>query len=120
MYAIRSYYAWSPNAALNTAYYPGDAYVDVVGFDIYEPSRNDLKTKLINLSQFALEHNKVAILAETGYRNDFVTSAPGFWSDVILGAIKDGGNEVRIAWVLSWFNARITSYNVCYTKLLRP
>ncbi|WP_075589888.1 glycosyl hydrolase [Labilibacter marinus] len=98
-------FAWSPNGQVHTQYYPGDSFVDVVGFDIYEPNVADLKTKLIDLSIFALNHNKVAILAETGYRNDFINNASGFWGDVILESIKQGGSEVRIAWVLSWFNA---------------
>ncbi len=98
-------FAWSPNSQIQTTYYPGDNYVDVVGFDIYEPNTKDLKTKLIELSTFALQHNKVAALTETGYRNNYINTAPGFWNDVILEAIKQGGSDIRIAWVLSWFNA---------------
>ncbi|MGQ1908437.1 glycosyl hydrolase [Marinifilum sp. RC60d5] len=98
-------FAWSPNAQVNESYYPGDAYVDVVGFDLYEPSKTDLKSKLIDLSNFAYEHNKVAILAETGDRNAYTTNDPDFWTSKVLAAIKEGGSEVRIAWVLAWFNA---------------
>lgn len=98
-------FAWSPNTQVNESYYPGDAYVDVVGFDLYEPSKNDLKSKLIDLSNFAYEHNKVAILAETGDRNAYTTNDPDFWTSKILAAIKEGGSEIRIAWVLAWFNA---------------
>ncbi|WP_075602132.1 glycosyl hydrolase [Saccharicrinis aurantiacus] len=98
-------FAWSPNSEVQEAYYPGDDYVDVVGFDIYEPNVGDLKGKLIGLSKFAADHGKVAVLAETGYRNNFINNAPGFWNDVILAAIEQGGREVRVAWALAWFNA---------------
>ncbi|NOU59693.1 glycosyl hydrolase [Marinifilum caeruleilacunae] len=98
-------FAWSPNGQLNESYYPGDNYVDLVGFDIYEPNKNDLKSKLISLSSFAYEHNKVAILAETGNRNNYISNDPDFWTSNILDAIVEGANEIRIAWVLAWFNA---------------
>lgn len=98
-------FAWSPNGQVKESYYPGDGYVDIVGLDIYEPSKNDLKSKLIDLSSFANEHNKVAILAETGNRNNYVNNDPDFWTSNILDAIVEGGNEIRIAWVLAWFNA---------------
>lgn len=98
-------FAWSPNYQLNESYYPGDNYVDIVGIDIYEPSASVLKNNLINLSSFAFEHNKVAALTETGYRNDFVQNKPEFWRDIVLEAILQGGSDIRIAWALAWFNA---------------
>ena len=60
---------------------------------------------MINLSSFAFEHNKVAALTETGYRNDFIQSKPESWRDVVLEAIMQGGSDIRIAWALAWFNA---------------
>lgn len=98
-------FAWSPNSELQEIYYPGDAYVDIVGFDIYEPVTSTLTNKLISLSSFAANHNKPAILAETGNRNNYVKNKPNFWTETILKAITDGENEIRIAWVLAWFNA---------------
>lgn len=98
-------FAWSPNYKLNESYYPGDDYVDVVGFDIYEPNVNTLKNNLVSLSDFALAHNKIAALTETGYRYDFINNKPEFWSDIVLEAIEQGGSDIRIAWVLAWFNA---------------
>ena len=102
-------FAWSPNYPLDESYYPGDAYVDIVGVDIYEPTKTTLKSSLVNLSSFALEHNKIAVLAETGYRNDYINTKPEFWSDIVLDAIKEGSDDIRIAWVLAWFNAPWTS-----------
>ena len=102
-------FAWSPNYPLDESYYPGDAYVDIVGVDIYEPTKATLKSSLVNLSSFALEHNKIAVLAETGYRNDYINTKPEFWNDNVLDAIKEGSDDIRIAWVLAWFNAPWTS-----------
>ncbi len=98
-------FAWSPNYPLDESYYPGDDYVDIIGVDIYEPTISTLKSSLINLSDFALNHNKIAVLAETGYRNDYINTKEGFWNDIVLDAIKQGGEDIRIAWALAWFNA---------------
>ena len=98
-------FGWTPNQGVKQDYYPGDAYVDVVGIDVYEPTTSNLKASLIELSTFALEHGKVATLAETGYRNNYVANNPTFWSSNILEAIEEGGSDVRIGWALAWFNA---------------
>lgn len=97
-------FGWSPNQQLNESYYPGDAYVDVVGIDMYEPSSSSLKDNLIQLSNFAYNHGKVAALTETG-KNNYINLSPKFWTSNILTAIEQGGTDIRIAWVLAWFNA---------------
>jgi hypothetical protein len=86
------------------SYYPGDTYVDVVGIDVYNPVKAVLKANLIELSTFALEHGKVAVLSETG-KVDFVNTNPTFWTSNVLAAIEEGGSDIRIAWALAWFNA---------------
>jgi hypothetical protein len=98
-------FSWSPNRPFNTAYYPGNDFVDVVGVDYYEPSASQLTTLLKEISGFAKENNKIAALTETGQRNDYISNDPDFWTSTILKAIKDGGDEIKIAWVLGWFNA---------------
>lgn len=97
-------FAWSPNRNLDIQYYPGDAYVDIVGVDIYDADGSFVKQRLIELSDFSLNHNKIAALTEVG-RNNFIANDPDFWSDTILKSIKDGGSSIKIAWVLGWFNA---------------
>ncbi|RDY61562.1 glycosyl hydrolase [Flagellimonas nanhaiensis] len=97
-------FAWSPDKTLDTSYYPGDSYVDVVGIDFYNPNNIDLKQRLIELTDFAEQHNKVAALTETG-QQQYVSNNPDFWTDNILSVIEEGGSEIRIAWVLAWFNA---------------
>ncbi|MGM0375752.1 MAG: glycosyl hydrolase [Bacteroidota bacterium] len=98
-------FSWSPNHPFNTDYYPGNAYVDVVGVDMYEPGKSQLTSLLKEVSAFAEENNKIAALTETGQRDDYINNHPDFWTSTILGAIKDGGDDINIAWVLAWFNA---------------
>jgi hypothetical protein len=97
-------FAWSPNQQLDESYYPGDAYVDVVGIDMYNPVTATLKDNLIELSTFADNHGKVAALTETG-KSNYVNLTPTFWTSNILGAIEAGGSDIKIAWALAWFNA---------------
>ncbi len=97
-------FAWSPDKTLDTSYYPGDNYVDVVGVDYYNPDKAGLKQKLIELTEFAEQHNKVAALTETG-QQQYVSNNPDFWTDNILSVIEEGGSSIKIAWVLAWFNA---------------
>jgi mannan endo-1,4-beta-mannosidase len=56
--------------------YPGDDYVDMVGFDMYHqsPSASDnfidqFKTELAVVQQFAAEHDKLFAVTETGVAN---------------------------------------------------
>lgn len=97
-------FGWTPNEKINTSYYPGDAYVDLIGIDAYNQNATTLKNNLIDLTKFATNHNKVAILSETG-KGNYVNDAPTFWTSTILKAIQDGGSDIRIAWALAWFNA---------------
>ncbi|AEY67866.1 glycosyl hydrolase [Clostridium sp. BNL1100] len=56
--------------------YPGDEYVDMVGFDMYHQNPvegdnfiNQLKTELSIVEQFAKEHGKLFAVTETGVAN---------------------------------------------------
>lgn len=97
-------FSWSPNQELDESYYPGDDYVDVVGIDLYNSSSSILKNNLISLSNFTTNHGKVAALTETG-KNNYVNLNPSFWSSNVLESINSGGEAIKIAWVLAWFNA---------------
>lgn len=97
-------FAWSPNRDFDTTYYPGDDYVDLVGVDIYDSNSSFIKQKLIELTNFSLAHNKVAVLSEVG-TNNYILNDPDFWSNTILKTIKDAGSSIKIAWILTWFNA---------------
>jgi mannan endo-1,4-beta-mannosidase len=85
--------------------YPGDNYIDVIGFDYYQfkPDEkqkfiNDVSTKLGILTAIAQEHNKIPALTEAGFE-----SLPDstWWTGTIWPAIKDH----KISWFLVWRNA---------------
>ncbi len=97
-------FGWSPDQSLNTSYYPGDSYVDVIGIDFYAPSQEKLKQELIELTSFATSRNKIAALTETGYPN-YHSEIPNFWTEKILSTLTNSEDQIRVAWVLSWFNA---------------
>lgn len=105
-------FCWSPNASFNSARYPGDAYVDVVGVDLYEATTTSLQSELGKVVDFAQAHSKIAVFSETGNRNAGVDS-PLYWSNVVLpGILNDPtGKSKKIAWVLTWINA---SWSVPY------
>ena len=98
-------FSWSPNQQIANQYYPGDNYVDVIGIDVYNPtSKNVLKQRLIDLTSFATARGKVAALTETGVY-DYINNNPTFWTSTVLAAIEEGGSDIKLGWVLAWFNA---------------
>ncbi|MBN8576298.1 MAG: T9SS type A sorting domain-containing protein [Cytophagales bacterium] len=106
-------FCWSPNSPVNSAimanYYPGDAYVDVLGLDMYEITTDLFRQYMGVLVDYAQTHNKIAALTETGYRNDTGNGdvAAKYWSDTVLPAILNdpSGKSRKIAWVLTWINS---------------
>lgn len=110
-------YAWSPDKAFAQEYYPGDEYVDIIGFDVYYPgiidySRWDIiKPEMTAMTNFALEHGKVPALTETGcgLADDgsflYPDIYPNFWTENILNEIIADPVIGRLAWVMSWYGA---------------
>lgn len=96
-------YEYGPGseAANTTEYgerYPGDGYVDLVGFDMYHraPSEGDtfmtnFKNQLNMVQDFAREHGKLVAVTETGVAND---AQPG---DNQTALLKKGNQR------LEWF-----------------
>jgi mannan endo-1,4-beta-mannosidase len=87
--------------------YPGDAYIDIVGFDDYgsvrEPYRlKQLIDRLRFLVHFAEARGKIPALTETGYET---IPDPGWWTDVLLAALNTDEITRRIGWVLVWRNS---------------
>lgn len=114
-------YVYSPSYEFNSTedymkHYPGDDYVDIVGFDMYNrnPDGTDewidqLKIKLSILDEFASEHNKVSALTETGISNDTVecdsqTALLKFgncdkdWFNNVLDAVSDSSAAYFMVW----------------------
>lgn len=102
-------YAWSPDRAFDTEtkyleYYPGDAYVDVVGMDNYydlSPGQdpNIAASKLKIVSNYAVKKNKVAAFTETGL--DKIPQADWF-TKMLIPAIRN--QQAEIGYVMLWSN----------------
>jgi mannan endo-1,4-beta-mannosidase len=86
-------------------YYPGDEYVDMVSFDIYQGTDGDKKAKFIAdtknlvsiIDEVAKEHNKLAAIAEAGFEQ---IPDPKWWTETLMGAI---GNH-KLSYILVWRN----------------
>ncbi|MGZ8516743.1 MAG: glycoside hydrolase family 26 protein, partial [Chitinophagaceae bacterium] len=83
--------------------YPGDEWVDVIGFDIYQRNSSnenfiaDMGKMLTTLGEIAKEKNKIPALTEFG--GNF--SDTDWWTSTFLKAI----GEHKISYVLGWRNA---------------
>lgn len=90
-------------------FYPGDEYVDMISFDIYELDNPVHNTGFVERSQkqfaimdeIAKEHHKIPALAETGYEQ---IPYNRFWTKTLMDAI---GNY-KISYVLAWRNHGLT------------
>lgn len=83
--------------------YPGDEWVDVIGFDIYQRNSSneqfsaDLDKMLSILEEIAKEKNKIPALTEFGGN----TSDDHWWTGTFLKVLK----KHRLSYVLGWRNA---------------
>jgi mannan endo-1,4-beta-mannosidase len=87
--------------------YPGDEYVDILGFDDYRSVRRpyDVETlanRLRLIARLAGERDKIPALTETGYEG---IPDPEWWTGTLLSVIKTDSLTQRIAWALVWRNA---------------
>ncbi|CAN5547459.1 glycosyl hydrolase [soil metagenome] len=84
--------------------YPGDDYVDVIGFDIYQRKEGNEKfiaevnKSLAILETMAKEKNKIPAMTEFGYGT---LPDSTWWTSTLLKAIADH----HISYVLAWRNA---------------
>lgn len=103
-------YAWSPDGKADFRYYPGDEYVDVIGYDTYEPGVRDSNSALRfvsnvqTLADYAVKHDKVAAITETGCREAYPATNFNFWTENVLRPLKSGGKK-KIAYVMTWYNS---------------
>lgn len=83
--------------------YPGDEWVDVIGFDIYQRGDNaafikDFSNMLTMLENIAAEKKKLPAVTEFGYNN---VPDSTWWTNTFGKALEGH----KIAWVLAWRNA---------------
>lgn len=109
-------YAYSPNK-LNPSddylkYYPGDAFVDILGIDIYDyldgddyakSVANDLKV----VKRIANKKNKLFAFTETGLEKIPNTN---WFTEVLYPIIENSG----ISWILFWRNANTGHHYIPY------
>lgn len=104
-------YAYSPTEVENEAEYleryPGDEWVDVVGFDLYHFGTDDAATQryreqmqrnLRIVADFAARSGKLPVMAETGMEGIPVAD---YFTRVVSPLVASS----RMAWILFWRNA---------------
>ncbi|MGI4728983.1 MAG: glycoside hydrolase family 26 protein [Janthinobacterium lividum] len=92
--------------------YPGDNFVDIIGFDAYMAQDADFFKKDLNnryqiLEKVAAMHHKLPALTETGY---MLIPDPTWWTKVLLPALK----QYKTAYVLTWRNWKTEHYFAPY------
>jgi mannan endo-1,4-beta-mannosidase len=110
-------YAFSPGSPFNNdeskylLTYPGDDYVDILGFDTYNNGEGtDLWLKQVVqdaslISKIADSKGKVAAFTEFGYSNMKVTGNNDTqWFTRLLNALKLDPDAKRMAYMLTWAN----------------
>lgn len=100
--------------------YPGDEWVDILGYDDYHDVRynpsttkqraKELADGLAHLSSLAKEKNKVAALTETGQEK---IPDETFFTKFLLKAITSRP-DIKISYVMFWRNARADHHYVPY------
>lgn len=99
-------WAYSPNGVIPAekylVTYPGDEYVDIMGFDQYVGHAanfiSGMQEMLSIVAPIAKEHNKILAVSETGYES---IPDPKWWTEQLLPAV-DG---YPVAYALTWRNA---------------
>ncbi|OAS89471.1 MULTISPECIES: glycosyl hydrolase [Metabacillus] len=110
-------YAFSPGSPFNNeeakylTTYPGDDYVDILGFDTYNNGEGtELWLKQVVedaklISKIADSKGKVAAFTEFGYSNMKVSGNPDIeWFTRLLNALKSDSDAKRMAYMLTWAN----------------
>lgn len=126
-------YAFSPNGSFGgdpepyMTTYPGDAWVDILGYDSYEntnePEDSDawiasVVTDLAMVSSLADERGKIAAYTEFGRNGDRTLKPSGnkslTWFTDLLNAIKADPKAKRIAYMQTWANWELDQFYVPY------
>lgn len=103
--------------------YPGDAFVDVLGYDNYDSSGGSqqwldgLVADLGMISKLADERGKVAALTEVGVSGALKPNGQNpevNWYTEVLNALKADPDARRMAWMLTWTNYGTGQFFVPY------
>ncbi|MEJ1886745.1 glycosyl hydrolase [Paenarthrobacter sp. CCNWLY172] len=103
--------------------YPGDDFVDVLGYDNYDSSGGSqqwldgLVADLGMISRLADERGKVAALTEVGVSGALKANGQNAditWYSHVLAALKSDPGARRMAWMLTWTNYGTGQFFVPY------
>ncbi len=89
--------------------YPGDEYIDVLGFDYYlDPGQNRIQQLAAWLTSLADEHQLTAAITEFGPRNGIGQASveANFLSRHIVTPLAQNRETRRLAYLLAWRNDR--------------
>lgn len=112
-------YAYSPNNFWNVTEanylerYPGNAWVDVLGFDTYGPAENNadwFKNVVANAAlvvRMAEARGKIPVISEIGIRAPDIEAGKydNQWYQKLIAGLKADKDARRIAFLLTWRNA---------------
>lgn len=92
--------------------YPGNAFVDVIGFDLYHSGSSAqyqdlLRQRLHVLEEVAGQQHKIPALTETGFER---IPEASWWTQTLLPALQ----PFRLSYVLVWRNGRPDHYYAPY------
>ncbi|MFC3802990.1 CIA30 family protein [Cohnella sp. GCM10012308] len=115
-------YAYSPGGGFGTSEerymetYPGDDYVDILGFDSYYNGEGQswfdgVTTEAALVSRVADSHRKVAALTEFGYQQMKAdgNATPDFYTK-LSAALQSDPDARKMAYMLTWANFGPTAY----------
>lgn len=97
--------------------YPGDEFVDIMGFDDYYDFYGEGRTSdmfaesMATVARLAAERGKVAAFTETGLN---ALSNPYWYTEILLPALKSRPMTSHIAFLMVWRNARPDHFYVPY------
>lgn len=105
--------------------YPGDAYVDVIGFDSYGPAmgshewRKQLVKNAATVARIAKARGKVPALTEVGLQPDDLAKGhkDPHWFTELYKALKSDPDARNIAYIMVWRNGAPDHYWVPVEKL---
>lgn len=89
-------------------FYPGDDYVDIMGFDDYKGLRAKSETPrtvfmLETLDSLSTRHGKLMTISETGLET---IPNENWFTDVVLSTLKTNVSTRKASWILFWRNGR--------------
>lgn len=104
-----------PDEAEYLERYPGDDFVDILGFDTYHREASESNEKFVSnldrmlttLENYAQKHQKIFAITETGLEK---VTEKNWWTNILLRGI---GNH-KISYVLVWRNGRPDHYYAPY------